>query len=432
MLEPDFRTTLFTTLRHPTTLAALASVGLHVGLGFILPAFPSAPAEEFAPFLGNVEVMELSPAELRRLPPLEAPPLDELPPLDGFDDDLLDLPPETALGLEDEAFADDDLLGSWPPGAVGDPSLYSYNLDPSALMSVTPLPPAPGRTVAPPPGRGLTIPTRPVQPRSPSRASRPSRASNSTQTALQPRFSIQAPSGNDDFRVREYENPADLLPGSRAERADETRSVAAADPRPTPTPEPSPARPRSPQAVAALRQRQLEARGTARIQEQRRSLRTDRRNTTEAEVERNEQRWRENAPQPPRSISLAGAYPRAACLRQLSGTAIYGIAVEPNGRIRNVRLLQSAGYDIFNRQARSQVLSNGYATADSPIPYRVAVSFRYDSANCPALTVPSPAPSPSPVASPSPSPAASPSPTPERSPSPSPAADEPAAAPESP
>ncbi|NJL02838.1 MAG: hypothetical protein HC910_20570, partial [Spirulinaceae cyanobacterium SM2_1_0] len=154
MLEPDFLTTVTATLRHPTTLAAIASVGMHAALGLVLPAFPVGPASQAGFPLGNVELVELSPSALRRLPPLEVPQLDDFATPDDFaalDESFADLlPPEPGLGLADDALPDD--LVNLPPSIPGDPSLYSYSLDPSAsLLPFVPLPPAPGRAAAPPP-----------------------------------------------------------------------------------------------------------------------------------------------------------------------------------------------------------------------------------------------------------------------------------------
>ena len=399
MLEADFLTTLITTLRHPTTLAALASVGMHAGLGLLLPSFPLAAADPPSPWLGNVEVMELSPLELQHLPPLETPALalEAFPPLESLDpleEDWLSLPPTPEETLPEEAWA------GLPPGLTGDPRLYNYPLDPGAFMPIVPLPPAPGRWGPPPPSRPPR--SQPGGPPPP-----PPRPGDAPRAGAQvpPRPNLPGVSGGDRFQIREYANPADLLPGRRpSERADETESVAARRPRqPAPAPTAPPERPRTPQELAALRQQQLEAGGAARIAEQRQQLRTDARNTSAAEVQQNEERWRQTTPQAPRSMSLAGVYPRAACLRQLSGTAIYGLTVSPNGGLGEVRLLQSAGYDIFNQQARSQVLSHRFATAEGPIPYRVSVRFDYNTANCPALTVPTPTAPREPAANPSPS-----------------------------
>ncbi|NJL02848.1 MAG: TonB family protein, partial [Spirulinaceae cyanobacterium SM2_1_0] len=244
----------------------------------------------------------------------------------------------------------------------------------------------------PPPDRSPASPLRPVR-----------RGSDAPGViAGQPRFSLQPPVADSGFQLRTPENPGTLLPGRRpAERADETRSVQAASPEATnPSPTPTSTRPLSPQEVAARQQQEREAAALARIQAERQRLRANTRDTREQDVQRNEENWRNVAPQPPRSLSLAGVYPRAACLQQLAGTAVYGVTVNPDGRVSDVRVIQGAGRDIFNQQARSQVLNHRYATADSPIPYRVSVSFRYDAANCPTLTVPSPSATPAPEGAP--------------------------------
>jgi TonB family protein len=67
-----------------------------------------------------------------------------------------------------------------------------------------------------------------------------------------------------------------------------------------------------------------------------------------------------------KELSLTGTYPKAACLKQLKGTAIYNVLVDGNGKSTNLDLIRSAGYPIFNDQARQQINSHSFEKAGEP------------------------------------------------------------------
>ncbi|NEO28099.1 MAG: hypothetical protein F6K03_14765, partial [Kamptonema sp. SIO4C4] len=95
-----FRDAFLFQIRHPTTIAAFASVGLHALVGAALPTLPyfaSEPAvRRVAGRPQNVQVIELSQAELSRLPDLSPPPLSSLPDFPNeFPDSTVTLPPST-------------------------------------------------------------------------------------------------------------------------------------------------------------------------------------------------------------------------------------------------------------------------------------------------------------------------------------------------
>ncbi|TVQ51544.1 MAG: hypothetical protein EA366_15325, partial [Spirulina sp. DLM2.Bin59] len=202
---------------------------------------------------------------------------------------------------------------------------------------------------------------------------------------------------NPDFQLREFDNPADLLP-----RPSGSEPLAR---RPLPNPEqaailvPGPekapeegSRSTDSDTLAARREEGL----LSDIEARRENLRSNPINTTEAEAEENNARWLAAAVVEPRALTVVGNYPQDACLRKLSGTTIYGVEVRPDGTKGEPQLLQSAGHKIFNDQARSQLSSIGFPTVNRPTPFRVAVTFNYNPETCPGLAVPEATPEPSP------------------------------------
>lgn len=120
------------------------------------------------------------------------------------------------------------------------------------------------------------------------------------------------------------------------------------------------------------------------------SLIADSENTSNDEAREREVNWRVKVKAAqPTEIALAGAYPKAACMRKLEGTAVYGVVVDNGGRVtQRPYLIQSAGYPIFNQQALGQIQSQNYSNqTGQPKPYRVTVNFQYSPKVCPAVAV---------------------------------------------
>jgi len=88
-------------------------------------------------------------------------------------------------------------------------------------------------------------------------------------------------------------------------------------------------------------------------------------------------------------LSIEGNYPLDACPLKLEGTTVYGVLVNGKGQIRELDLIRSGGYGIFNQQAREDILTRRF---DYDIPqskaYRVSVDFAYNQQICPSLTLP--------------------------------------------
>ncbi|MEA5471319.1 TonB family protein [Spirulina sp. 06S082] len=415
----SFGQALFLQLRHPTTIAAFASVGLHASIGVALPSLPffsEGGGGDFA-LPRNVQLVELTPAEFARLPQPYTSPEPEY---------SFDLPSDPDARLTLPSF---DSTAT-PRPREGDLAARSPSNPRRETRSRPNLPPRPGETNSTPPRPNRSTPNLAAIERTVRRTvgniSRNSPPSRSDRIPT-----LSGSSSSENGRRREEQLRRDLFDLDNNQNAklpnsdDILNSLAAAGRGRTgaenlaiPSPAtPAPERPLSPQELAV---RQQEEANTNRIARLREDYRTNDKNTTDQEARNNQERWIAETNQPQareqlRTTAMQGAYPKAACINRAQGTAVYGVVVQPNGRRTDVQQIRSAGYRILDQQAIAQVTSGGLASGSAPIPYRVTVRFTYDPNICPTLATP-PRPSPSPTpARPTPSatpPRPSPSPTP--------------------
>ncbi|MGP0128987.1 MAG: TonB family protein [cyanobacterium endosymbiont of Rhopalodia musculus] len=121
------------------------------------------------------------------------------------------------------------------------------------------------------------------------------------------------------------------------------------------------------------------------------NLRYNKDNTTNEDARRNDAQWMAKIGSPVTKQenwqALSGDYPKAACLRHLEGTAVYGVTVNPGGDVaKNPYLIKSSGYGILNQQAFNQIKSTSFSTDSQLQHYRVKISFNFDPKICPAVT----------------------------------------------
>lgn len=128
----------------------------------------------------------------------------------------------------------------------------------------------------------------------------------------------------------------------------------------------------------------------------------------------------DTAPTPPQQLarntatisrSIAGNYPKGACSSQASGTAVYDVAVTPQGTPSQWSLTQSSGTSVLDNQASQDIRNTRFDGSNSN--YRVNVGYKYQPAFCAAFTpkpAPAPAPKPAPVTAPAPTTAQPPAP----------------------
>jgi TonB family protein len=417
---------LASSIRQPTAIAAYASVGMHAMLGVALPSLPffaDVPllSGEISPQGNQVGVVELSPQDFSRLPLAVTMP-------SSVNAGLSDIPVRSPqYPIPDlSQLPNAQLRGNLPSRPLPGPQQTPQ--PPRSTASIPyqyPIQPAPNNPVAG--NRPNALPPRPSKTivRPPSRLS-PTPNPGNTPNPNRPQSPFDIANAGEDFRLREYENPGDQLPRprqsgiaavfnqpnrSRPEKTAEGSGVAAA---PTP-PDADPA-----EGAIAAQPGSPDNSVLRDIETRRNSLRRNPIDTTDAEAEENNAQWLASVTAQPRALTITGTYPEDACLRRLSGTSVYGVEVQPGGGVGNVNLIRSAGHQIFNDQARSQVTSMGFPSVNRPTPFKVTVSFTYDRNQCPSLAVPAqPEPSPSPDkpeaeaavdSNPSPNPEASPDP----------------------
>ncbi len=306
----------------------MASVGIHsLVLGFALPNYQSWSTETPSTAPRDVSVIELTEAEQARLPDLSPPPVD---------------------------------VPALPDAAVGDLPITDFNaIEPSVSAPLTSLPPLPSLPpltlnnrlpialaprslpLAPPPSSQSRLPAPPANtllPQSP----------NAADSVIRPDFDpLRDPIPADEL-INRKSDPPELAANSTA-------------------------------AEQAL-QEQVNASG----------LRYDPSNTTERDVAVNSARWmvqtgarKSNT----ESLTLAGAYPRAACDGQLQGTSVFGVSVDAQGNVTpNPAKIRGSGYSFLDNQALQQIRSYRFPnTTGSPKHYTVSVPFQFDANNCPAV-----------------------------------------------
>ena len=407
---PDFIKSCSETLFQPTGIAVMASVGVHVLLGAALPYMSLSSQEKPKP-RRTVQLVQLSPTEQGRLPQLSPSPLPPLP--NQFPSLSNQLPPLSPLPSS--------LSSPFPP-------LNFKNSTVGKLPSISPLPPFGSVSLPPiaPFPRQRSIPSlaqsfgqqqtrlqMPIRnsPRLQNLPSRPSILNNPDLSGLTgglkpsplPPVAVNPSQNTESSEPNQTPKPLDppnplapprQIPNSSIPNSSESStptSPVAANPGLTQPPFPSApgtSTPGSSPAPSIIPPPQQQV--VADISQIRQSIKADNRNTTPDEARRNDVAWRAQMQQnvKEKELSLTGTYPKAACLKQLKGTAIYNVLVDGNGKSTNLDLIRSAGYPIFNDQARQQINSHSFEKAGEPRFYQVSVNFEYNQKICPSLKVP--------------------------------------------
>ncbi|RMF21987.1 MAG: TonB family protein, partial [Cyanobacteria bacterium J083] len=129
---------------------------------------------------------------------------------------------------------------------------------------------------------------------------------------------------------------------------------------------------------------------SSQIRQKSDNLRAKKTNTSNAEADRNYLAWwaKIKTEKQPEFLAIKGVYPTDACPRKLQGSVNYGILVDAEGSVRQISLIKSSGYNIFNLQARETITSRKFANkTGNPKPYLVKVDFPYDNKVCPNLDI---------------------------------------------
>jgi TonB family protein len=334
-------------LIQPTQTAIIISVALHLlllkyGLPKLSLAHKNSAENLPVPFV------ELSPLEQTRLPNLSPEPTWNNLPLPA--------------GVRPFAL---------PPSIPTNPNLFP-NLSP------VPLPPPPQNFNLPP------LPPIPPLPSFPSTDIKlPPVGDISSIPAPPPLPPIDSEGGEAIKPASEPEPPAKRSPEEKPPEEKPPQAVA------PPQPQPQPQIP--PEQIAAQRQQQLD-RGVRNLSA---SLKEEKTSTTDEEARTNYVAWlnkvgRSQPEKLPEKLDMNGTYPRDACIRRLEGKTVYGILVNPQGKVIDLDLIKSGGYSIFNQQASEDIAARPFKNdTGKPKPYQVTVDFKYDPEICPSLSLPS-------------------------------------------
>jgi TonB family protein len=331
----SFQSTLETLggkLQEPTGIATLASIGVHGILWLFLPLLPISPINLEEPEIrGSVQVLELTPEEMGRLPDL----------------------PDTEIPAQ--------------PQTPSSPLPYTLQPMPNPFSSrlPTPLPPAP-RFRDP---SNIFVP--PLLPPVPPRSSVTRRL---PQQRAEPRPTLPVfPRGGLTPPVQPS-TPASPTPGAS----------------PTPSPSVTPSQPAISMEQMVAQQRELltySAEGTTSDS----ALQSYTTWFGEAVKLLGDDWDGENA----KPIDITAPYPRVACLNKLEGTTTIGAVVDEEGKLLEdfpLALIQSSGYRLFNQAALDLVKDYDFDATDKKQVYRMNVQFKFNADACPAAFNSRPAP----------------------------------------
>ncbi len=398
-------------LTHPTGIAVMASVAIHVVLGISLPYLSKTSSQEKSPQKRNVQLVKLTPAELDRVAqqapsaPLSLPTqVQQLAPLPGTPST-----PFPPLNFNSSSSGNSALFNL--PSSIADPppnklALSSPSPSPNSKVSPSPngkVSPSPNGKVSPSPTAKQTaksniinqdIPIARVEnPRTrPSILSRldqgniPSNVAPLTPLPPPPQGFITPSSV-----VRsDFSNPQTMQP-----EFSNSKSPIAANSGSTPTaPQGAPVTTTPPgssvplsslpsreQALQQLRQ-QLPQQGD--------NLRPNSANTSNEEARKNYIAYMSKANQPQAGErSIAGTYPQEACSNKIEGAAVVMLTVGADGKASSGQLIKSSGFGIFDDKAIAAAQSSSFENSTGqPKPYKVSVDFKYDKAVCPSVTTP--------------------------------------------
>ncbi|HEY9831917.1 MAG TPA: hypothetical protein V6D26_15140 [Stenomitos sp.] len=379
---PNFLKSLPHKLSQPTAIAVIASVGIHAALGFSLPYFPTSSQEKPKP-IRNVQLLELKPEELSRVPP---PPL----PLDP-------LSPSLNQKLTPLSPSGSSTLPSLPSQSSSTPSLGD-------LPSFNPLPSLGGsawKTARRSTNLGIrNSPVRTDIKRNPGEPPLPSEVftGQSGKSSANPQFKIATGSkitGSPNLRPDVGGLTRGLLPAND-EPLLRDRFNSNLTAQTLPPPPPAGTITLNPSATGTPFQNQVGAatsmqvpgqttQATAPASEQSRS--TD--NSTDPNryaLLQNANNWsaRNQVTNPPQRLKISRSYPQTpqAVGQPNGGAVLVAVKVDENGKIisDSVQIFgTSFPNDAFDQEAISSVRGYPFPRTGKPEAYYVQVQFKNDS-----------------------------------------------------
>lgn len=336
----------------------MASVGIHVILGLTLPSYVPVFSNEAPPTRRTVQMLELSEADLSRLPDLSVPTVPpyiyQQTPLQSPFPPLPPLPSQDSL---DSLPLDGNISVAPPSQSLKIPSSSSSTPKRTRTRISLNQPSTPFPSMR----RNLGIPVFPSQlppPPPPGTMNPESRATETEPT----------PSIDGIGKGLRDRNPS-VLTNPRFQSTEhhiindkhEDDSSATTD-EPTPDTEDSASELEQPIAQKPNSNNQLDS--------------------TSAEENKVE-------PPPVKRRTLIANYPIAACQKQLSGTPLYRVVVGADGKPTNLQLMQRTGDPILEQKAQDTIQAHRFLNrTEQPQEYQVSVEFSDQDKVCPKPTPP--------------------------------------------
>lgn len=414
MSKASFIKSVSEKLNQPTSIAVMASVGIHALLGVSLPYVMPVFSREEPPLRQTVQLLELTPADLSRLPDLSVPSIppslyyqtplssqsllpSQTPQVPLNLDGTISLYPRKSTSTSSSQSSSSTKRTNRTPNSVTPNSSQRQRLTNKELRELL------GRGVTAAPTRNILEQLEQLESADPK--NEPSDSSNTSMDSLANR------------RLNQDQESLTLaqrgIAPPREPFKPKKHDIVAHNPQ---------ANHQSPTNENSEAQRpQPSQRNTHDLA---RNSKPDSTNTNNQEAQPNNPTGRDgNVPTIP--MRLAGTYPKEACSEKLSGTAVFRVLVGADSKIANIQLLQSAGNSAFDQQARQDINARSFPNSTAqPKSYRVSVAFEYDKKICPSSSAPpdssQPQNAPEPQNSPKPetTPEARQTPTPQNSPEP--------------
>ena len=341
----------------------MASVGIHVILGLTLPSYVPVFSNEAPPTRRTVQMLELSEADLSRLPDLSVPTVPpyiyQQTPLQSPFPPLPPLPSQDSL---DSLPLDGNISVAPPSQSLKIPSSSSSTRKRTRTRISLNQPSTPFPSMRR--NRNLRIPVFSSQLPPPP----PPGTMNPESRAIEPTPSIDrlAAQLRDDRNSSVLTNPRSKPPEPPRDKKEVALNPDSTPPanQDDPTPNQEDSASESDQVVAQKPNSEQQS------------------DSTGAEGNKVE-------PPPLKRRTLIASYPKAACQKQVNGNALYSVVVGTDGKPTNLQLIQRAGDPILEQKAQDTIQAHRFLNrTEQPQEYQVSVEFSDQDKVCPKPTPP--------------------------------------------
>lgn len=378
MVNSSFINSFSEALTQPAGIATFASVGIHGLLWVLLPILPLSSKTAGPEVKQPVQLVELTPQELSRLPEFSTPQL-SLPPSNRTNSPTL------------PSLRSFDFLS--PPTAIapGSPQ-YSFPLSPPTidLPSAPPIYEIPDGDLVRP---RRNFPTQPPVTNIPDTEDPEEQPGDAPPTYTQIPDLANLPSGAEE---QPSEDEADPVPEDTATPTPPETDNSTQANNPPETDDSTQATNNSvppQQTTNEGRPATIPPEAIARLQAERQRLRElyayDATGTTETEITAAIEAWSEKTLKPLgkswKNLTLRPSYPNEACPRKLQGVVAIGVVADAEGKLTaEPTLLQSSGYKLLNQAALAAIQAYEFEPTGETQPYLVSLPFEFSEDACAA------------------------------------------------